>query len=135
MADFKLENNLPPHVEQAIMQCLAKNPEERPASAKALAGLLHPGEAPPPPPVPAPEEIEEMESILSEPLQHTQQFLEKNLPQPVTSWWRVADTRKRDYALLGILCGILILLELVYSKLEHDSFWQTLKANHFFIPW
>ena len=136
MADFKLENHLPPHVEQAIMQCLSKNPEERPASAKDLADLLHPGEAPPPPPpAPAPEEIEEMESILSEPLQHTRQFLEENLPQPVTSWWRVADTRKRDYTLLGILCGSLIILELIYSKLEHDSFWQTLKANQFFLPW
>lgn len=136
MADYSLENHLPPHAEQAIMLCLAKNPEERPASAKDLADLLHPGEAPPPPPpVPAPEEIEEMESILSEPLQHTRQFLEENLPQPVTGWWRVADTRKRDYALFGILCCSLIILELIYSKLEHDSFWQTLKANRFFLPW
>ena len=118
------------------MQCLSKNPEERPASAKDLADLLHPGEAPPPPPpAPAPEEIEEMESILSEPLQHTRQFLEEKLPQPVTSWWRAADTRKRNYTLLGIFCGSLIILELIYSKLEHDSFWQTLKANRFFLPW
>lgn len=136
MADYNLENHLPPHAEQAIMLCLAKNPEERPASAKDLADLLHPGEAPPPPPpMPAPEEIEEMESILSEPLQHTRQFLEENLPQPVTGWWRVADTRKRGYALSGILCSSLIILELIYSKLEHDSFWQTLKANRFFLPW
>ena len=76
-----------------------------------------------------------MESILSEPLQHTRQFLEEHLPQPVTGWWRVADTRKRDYALFGILCSSLIILELIYSKLEHDSFWQTLKANRFFLPW
>ena len=136
MADYSLEHHLPPHAEQAIMLCLAKNPEDRPASAKDLADLLHPGEAPPPPPpVPAPEEIEEMESILSEPLQHTRQFLEENLPQPVTGWWRVADTRKRDYALFGILCSSLIILELIYSKLEHDSLWQTLKANWFLLPW
>jgi serine/threonine protein kinase len=136
MADFKLENHLPPHVEQAIMQCLAKNPADRPASAKDLANLLHPGEAPPPPPpTPAPEEIEEMESILSEPIQTTQQFLKENLPQPITNWWRVADTRKRDYALFGILCGNLIILELIYSKLEYETFWHTLKANRFFLPW
>lgn len=136
MADYSLEHHLPPHAEQAIMLCLAKNPEDRPASAKDLADLLHPGEAPPPPPpVPAPEEIEEMESILSEPLQHTRQFLEENLPQPVTGWWRVADTRKRDYTLFGILCSSLIILELIYSKLEHGSLWQTLKANWFLLPW
>ena len=118
------------------MLCLAKNPEERPASAKDLAALLHPGEAPPPPPpAPAPKEIEEMESILSAPLQHTRQFLEENLPQPVTRWWRVADTRKRDYALFGILCGSLIILGLVFSKLEYKSFLKTLKDYEFFNPW
>lgn len=76
-----------------------------------------------------------MESILSEPIQTTQQFLKENLPQPITSWWRVADTRKRDYALFGILCGSLIILELIYSKLEYETFWHTLKANRFFLPW
>ncbi len=136
MNDYGLENQLPPHVEQAIMKCLAKEPGQRPAGAKELAALLHPGEAPaPPPPKPAPKEIEEIESVLSEPLLKTQKFLEQNLPQPVTGWWRVADSRNRDYALFAILCTVLILMEFAYSKLEHDAFWQTLKSNRFFLPW
>ena len=135
MLDFELENQIPPHVEMAIMMCLAKDAAERPPSTKALAELFHPnGEIPPPPPPPN-EYIPEMESVLSEPLEQTQRFLEDNLPQPVTSWWQRQEGAKRDFALIAGIITLLIACELVYSKLEHKEFFKSVKEKRFFQPW
>ena len=135
MQDFELDNHIPPHVELAIMHCLAKDPVERPQTTAALAELFHPdGEIPPPPPPPN-EYIPEMESVLSEPLEQTQKFLEENLPQPVTSWWQRQEANGRDYLLIGGIIASLIACELIYSKLEHKEFFKTVKERRFFQPW
>ena len=56
-AELGITNPVPPHVASAIMACLAKEPDARPASAKALADALGLAETPtssaPPAPVPA----------------------------------------------------------------------------------
>jgi len=40
LKEFNLDNPVPPQVEAALAQCLSKHREDRPASARALAGLL-----------------------------------------------------------------------------------------------
>ena len=76
-----------------------------------------------------------MESVLSEPLEQTQKFLEENLPQPVTSWWQRQEANGRDYLLIGGIIASLIACELIYSKLEHKEFFKTVKERRFFQPW
>ena len=135
LSDFEMENHVPPHVESAIMACLSKDRANRPAKANDLIALLHPGDQPPPPP-PAPTEfIPELESVLAEPLEKTQKYLEKNLPEPVTSWWIKQNTAKRD--IVCVCCVIIGLLatEIIYSKLVTGKFFETIKANGFFYPW
>ena len=135
LKDWEMENPIPPHVESAIMACLSKDHAERPAKAKDLAVLLHPGDQPPPPP-PAPTEfIPEMESVLTEPLEKTQKYLEKNLPEPVTFWWNKQNTSKRDIVLIcGIIIGLLV-AEIIYSKFVHKNFFKTVRDTGFFRPW
>ena len=133
--DFEIENHVPTHVESAIMACLSKDHAKRPAKAKDLAVLLHPGDQPPPPP-PAPTEfIPEMESVLAEPLEKTQKYLEEKLPEPVTFWWNKQNTGKRDIVLI---CGIIIVLlatEIIFSKIEYKQYFKTIKETEFFRPW
>ncbi len=132
LLEFKLGNDVPAHVEDAIMQCLAKDPTERPPSAKELAELFHPGtEAPPPPP--PPEVIPEMESVLTEPLEQTQRFLEKNLPSPVTTWWQRQNAKKRELTLAGCIIIGLIFAEMAFSKIKHGEFFHTLRHSPHFI--
>jgi len=133
LQEFNLGNDVPPHVEETIMQCLAKDPEERPKSAKDLAELFHPGTEPPPPPPPPPEIIPEMESVLAEPLEQTQQFLEKNLPSPVTTWWQRQNNRKRELTLAGVIIIGLIFAEMAFSKIKDGKFFHTLKHSSHFI--
>jgi hypothetical protein len=114
------------------MQCLEKDPAKRPPSAKELAKLFHPGsEAPPPPP--PPEIIPKIESVLAEPLEQTQQFLEKTLPSTVTTWWQRQNTKKREITLAGCIIIGLIFAEMAFSKIKHGEFFQTLRHSPHFI--
>ena len=132
--DFEMENRVPPHVESAIMACLSKDPANRPAKARDLIALLHPGDQPPPPP-PAPTEfIPEMESVLAEPLEKTQKYLKENLPAPVTSWWNKQNTSKRDIVLICCIVIGLLTTEIIYSKIKKDKFFETMKERRF-CPW
>ncbi len=133
LLDFGLTNDVPSHVEAAIMQCLAKESEKRPDSAKELAKLFHPGAEPPPSPPPPPEVIPEMESVLAEPLEQTQKFLENNLPPTFTTWWRRQNVKKRDLTLVGCIIFGLICAELVFSKFKHGEFFHTLRHSPHFI--
>ena len=132
---FSLNNSVPPHIESAIMKCLAKNPAERPTDAKALARLLHPGDGAPPSPPPPPEHIPEMESVLAESIETTQRFLEKNMPGDVRSWWQTKSSKHRDLVLAGVIILILIVLECAFSKLEHGQFFKTFNNSRPFLPW
>ena len=134
LSDFEIENHVPPHVESAIMTCLSKDRANRPAKAKDLVALLHPGDQPPPPP-PAPTEfIPELESVLAEPFEKTQKYLEENLPEPVTSWWTKQNTSKRDIVLICCIIIGLLVTEIIYSKIEHKQFFKTIKERRF-CPW
>ena len=135
LSDFEMENQVPPHVESAIMACLSKDRFNRPAKAKDLAALLHPGDLPPPPP-PAPTEfIPELESVLAEPLEKTQKYLEEKLPEPVTSWWNKQNASKRDIVLICCIIIGLLVAEIIHSKIEHKQFFKTIKETGFFHPW
>jgi len=135
LSDFEMENQVPPHVESAIMACLSKDRFNRPAKAKDLAALLHPGDQPPPPP-PAPTEfIPELESVLAEPLEKTQKYLEEKLPEPVTSWWNKQNASKRDIVLICCIIIGLLVAEIIHSKIEHKQFFKTIKETGFFHPW
>jgi serine/threonine protein kinase len=138
LSDFEMEKHVPPHVENAIMACLSKDPASRPANATELAALLHPSDQPPPPPPPPPEFIPEMESILAEPLEKTQKYLEENLPAPVTSWWNKQNTNRRDFALIACIVIGLIAAELIYSGLTKKwDLFKTIRDNEWglFRPW
>ena len=135
--DFEMENHVPPHVESAIMACLRKDRADRPAKAKDLATLLHPGDQPPPPPPTPPEFIPEMESVLAEPLEKTQKYLEEKLPEPVTSWWNKQNANKRDFVLIACIVIGLLAAELIYSGLTNkgDLFKTIKNPPGFFRPW
>ena len=135
LKDWEMENPIPPHVESAIMACLAKDSANRPAKAEDLITLLHPSRQPPPPPPPPPEFIPKMESVLAEPLEKTQKYLEENLPEPVTSWWGKQSTSKRDIVLVCCIIFGLLATEIIYSKLEHRNYFKTIKDTKFFRPW
>ena len=135
LRDFEMKNHVPPHVESAIMACLSKDRADRPAKAKDLATLLHPGNQPPPPPPTPPEFIPAMESMLVEPLGKTQKYLEENLPEPVTYWWNKQNTSKRDFVLICCIVVGLLATEIIYSKLVHKNFFKTVKDTGFFRPW
>jgi len=130
--NFRLNNNIPPHVESAIMGCLAKNPTERPANAGTLAKLLHPGTESPPAPPPPPEE---MESVLAESIETTQRFFEENTPGAVKSWWYAKSHKHRDLLLVCAIILILITLECAFSKLQHGQFFKTIHTWRPFLPW
>ncbi|MDG2214328.1 MAG: serine/threonine-protein kinase, partial [Verrucomicrobiota bacterium] len=132
ISDFGLNNNIPTHVESAIMECLAKNPAERPTDAGALAKLLHPGDiTPPSPPTPP----EEMESVLAESFETTQRFFEKNTPGAVKSWWHAKPHKHRDLLLACVIILILITLECVFSKVQDGQFFKTIHTWRPFLPW
>jgi len=136
LTDFGLDNQVPPHVESAIMACLAKDPAQRPPNAGLLAELLHPGDQPPPPPPPPPEYMPDMESVLSEPIEKTQKFLAEKLPEPVTSWLDQQNTNKRDFVILACLVLALIAAESIYSGLKHEKdFFKSFEQTRFFQPW
>jgi serine/threonine protein kinase len=127
-----LSNPLPDHVHNAIMACLAKDPTQRPADAATFGQLIHPNIAPPPVP---PEFQPEAESVLAEPIEKTQRYLEKNLPQPVTSWWSAQSTGKQQFlAIASIVIGLMI-AEMAYSKLANKGFLKTIRQHHPFLPW
>ena len=132
LSEFNLGNDVPSHVEDAIMQCLAKDPAERPSCTKVLAELFHP-EAEPPPPPPPPEIIPEMDSVLSEHLEQTQKFLEQNLPSPVTTWWERQTAKKREITLAVCIIIGLICFEMALSKFKHGELFHTLKHSPHFI--
>ena len=120
------------------MACLSKDRADRPAKAKDLATLLHPGNQPPPPPPTPPEFIPAMESMLIEPLEKTQKYLEENLPEPITSWWNKQNTNKRDFVLIVCIVIGLLAAELIYSGLTNkgDLFKTIRKVDTgFFRPW
>ncbi len=52
LAEFGLENDIPPQVESVVMQCLAKEPHQRPQSAGEVLDLLTRKTTPPPAPIP-----------------------------------------------------------------------------------
>ena len=134
--DFEMENHVPPHVENAIMTCLSKDHANRPAHARDLIALLHPGDQPPPPPPSPTEFIPEMESVLAEPLEKTQKYLAEKLPEPVTSWLKKQNTSKRDFVILSCLVIGLLATETIYSGLKHNQdFFKTFKEKRFFQPW
>jgi serine/threonine protein kinase len=133
--DFEMENHVPPHVENAIMTCLSKDHANRPAHARDLIALLHPGDQPPPPPPSPTEFIPEMESVLAEPLEKTQKYLEENLPEPITSWWSNQNTSKRDITLTCCVIIGLLVTEIIYSKFAHEKFFETIINYEFFRPW
>jgi len=127
-----IHNPIPNHVHDAIMSCLAKDPTQRPADAATLGQLLHPDLAPPPVP---PEFQPETESVLTEPIEKTQRYLEENLPQPVTHWWSTQSSGKQQIlAITAIILGLLF-AEITYSKLTKKGFFKTLRQNHPFLPW
>jgi hypothetical protein len=127
-----INNPIPDHVHHAIMACLDKDPAQRPADAATFGQLIHPNTAPPPVP---PEFQPEAESVLAEPIEKTQRYLEENLPQPVTSWWNAQSSGKQQFlAIASIVIG-LIIAELAYSKLAHDDFLETIQKHHPFLPW
>ena len=117
------------------MKCLGKNPSDRPETIKELSDLLHPGAQPPPPPIPPPEHIPEMESVLAEPIETTQKFLEKNMPPTVKSWWQTQTPKNRDIILASVITGILLLAEIVFSKLQHGNFFHSFNDPKLFLPW
>ncbi len=136
LTEFNLENQVPPHVENAIMVCLHKDRAQRPATAADLATLLHPGDQPPPPPPPPSEFIPDLESVLAEPLEKTQKYLAEKLPEPVTSWLKKQNTSKRDFVILSCLVIGLLAVETIYSGLKHNQdFFKTFKEKRFFQPW
>ena len=134
LKDFGITSDIPSHVESAIMKCLEKTPADRPNNIKDLSDLLHPGAEPPPPP-PPPEHIPEMESVLAEPIETTQKFLEENMPTNVKSWWQTQTVKKRDLTLVGAMIGILLVAEIVLSKLQHGHFFHSINNWKPFIPW
>ena len=133
--DFGIISDIPPHVESAIMKCLGKTPSERPNSITELADLFHQGAGPPLPPLPPPEHIPEMESVLTEPIETTQKFLEENMPTTVKSWWQTQTSKKRDLTLAGVMIGILLVTEIILSKLQHGHFFQSANDWKPFLPW
>ena len=127
-----INNPIPDHVHHAIMACLDKDPAQRPADAATFGQLIHPNTAPPPVP---PEFQPETESVLAEPIEKTQRYLEENLPQPVTSWWSAQSSGKQQFlAIASIVIG-LIIAELAYSKLANKGFLKTIRQHHPFLPW
>tara|TARA_B100001123_G_scaffold432311_1_gene555145 strand:+ start:5756 stop:7180 length:1425 start_codon:yes stop_codon:yes gene_type:complete len=128
LQEFNITNKIPSHVESAIMKCLEKEPSDRPKNIKELSDLLHPGAEPPPPPISPPEHIPEMESVLAEPIETTQKFLEENIPTTVKSWWLIQTPQKRDIILTGIIICLLILAEFLFAK-------QPFNNPKFFLPW
>ena len=129
---LSLDNPIPDHVHNAIMACLDKDPAQRPADAATFGQHIHPNTAPPPVP---PEFQPEAESVLAEPIEKTQRYLEENLPQPVTTWWSVQSTGKQQFlAIASIVLGLLI-AEIAYSKLAKKGFFKTIRQHHPFLPW
>ena len=127
-----LSNPLPDHVHNAIMACLAKDPTQRPADA-ATFGPTHSSQhrtAPRAARVPARSRIRPRRAI-----EKTQRYLEKNLPQPVTSWWSAQSTGKQQFlAIASIVIGLMI-AEMAYSKLANKGFLKTIRQHHPFLPW
>ena len=135
LKELGITNNIPAHVESAVMKCLEKNPADRPETIKELSDLLHPGAQPPPPPIPPPEHIPEMESVLAEPIETTQKFLEKNMPPPIKSWWQTQTPKNKDIILVSVITGILFLAEIIFSKLQHGNLFHSFSNPRLFLPW
>ena len=76
-----------------------------------------------------------MESVLAEPLEKTQKYLEEKLPEPVTSWWNKQNASKRDIVLICCIIIGLLVAEIIHSKIEHKQFFKTIKETGFFLPW
>ena len=76
-----------------------------------------------------------MESVLAEPIETTQKFLEKNIPPTVKSWWQTQTPKNKDIILVGLITGILFLAEIIFSKLQGDNLFDSFINPRLFLPW